>query len=371
MWDIRRLCKLVVPFTLAVLGLFAGRALLTRAQAQAPTAAIRYVDDSVNDGLAAHWKFDEAGATTAVEFIVGANGVLTNGAIISSGPIPPGLHFFDMGVLNLDGVDDRVDIADNAALNLATNFSLAAWVKRSSSGSYDAIYDSGEQANQWWIFIADATKNNLLGFGERGIAEIYSTQQITDTNWHHIAVVKNGDAGNNVSFYVDGVARGSGAAGAVTVPSGPKQIGALLDSVFTANLGGSLDDVRLYNRALTAAEVLRLAQGEGCITDGTSWSSAFRELQCGLAAATTGDQIWIGQGVYRPGVSTSLSFNLKNGVNLYGGFLGLSPGGGETALTQRPAFNPNAPLTVLSGDVLGNDLPATFGNYKTILYGCW
>jgi predicted outer membrane repeat protein len=203
-----------------------------------------------------------------------------------------------------------------------------------------------------------------LGFGERGIAEIYSTQQIVDTNWHHIAVVKNGDASNNVTFYVDGVASGSGSAGTVTVPSGPKQIGALLDGSFVAHFNGSLDDVRLYNRALTAAEVLRLAQGQGCITDGTTWTTAFRELQCGLNAAVAGDQVWIGQGVYKPGVSVNQAFLLKNGVNLYGGFLGLSMGGGETALGQRPAFNPDAPLTVLSGDVRGDDLPATFGNYS-------
>ena len=307
---------------LAILGLFAGRALLIEAQVQAPTAAIRFVDDSVNDGLAAHWKLDEAGVITAVEFISKANGTLINGANMFFGPLPPGVHFSDLGILNLDGVNDQVDIADNATLDLSTNFSLAAWVKRNSSGSYDAIYDSGEQANEWWIFIADNVQNNRLGFGERGIAEIYSTQQITDTNWHHIAVVKNGDTGNNVSFYVDGVASGSGAVGTVTVPSGPKQIGVLLDGSFLANFGGSMDDVRLFNRALSTAEVLRLAQGEGCITDGTSWTSAFRELQCGIAAATAGDQIWIGQGIYRPGVSTNLSFILKNGVNLYGGFLG-------------------------------------------------
>ena len=115
MRDIRRLFKLAMPFGLAVLGLFAGRALLTNAQVQAPTAAIRFVDDSVNDGLAAHWKLDEVGATTAVEFIVGANGTLTNGASMSAGPIPT-VQFSDPGVLVLDGVNDRVDIADQAAL---------------------------------------------------------------------------------------------------------------------------------------------------------------------------------------------------------------------------------------------------------------
>ena len=351
---------LIIPFFVTgFVSLFAG-GLLAGSQVEAPGGRILFVDDSVNDGLVAHWKFDAVAAVTAVEIISRADGTLISGASMVSSPLPSVL-FNNTGSLSLDGVAGRVDIADHPALNLSASFSLAAWVKRNQTGSFDAIYDSGQQAGQWWVLFYPDDK---LCFVVQGVSLICSMLTLTDMAWHHVAVVKNGDTGVNVTLYVDGVASGGGSVGSITTPSGAKQIGALGPGTYTAHFKGNLDDVRLYRRALNTAEVQRLAQGWGCVTEGSSWGVAFRELQCALSIAIAGDQIWIGEGIYKPGVSPAQSFNLVNGVNLHGGFLGLSPGGGETALDQRPDFNPDAPLTILSGDVLDNDVPATFANYS-------
>ncbi len=328
-----------------------------QAETQAGTI---FVNDDVSDGLAAHWKFDETGATTALDF-VGTNHAALQGAASISNASLPALAVPDPGSLALNGTTDYAQIdAPTAALALSTSFTVTGWVRRTTTGTYDAIYDSGTQANKWWIFIADgsAGKDNKLGFGKRGIAEFYSTQSIIDTNWHHIAVVKNGDAGNNLSFYVDGAPAGTAAVGSVSTPSGSARIGALLDGSVSAQFGGNIDDLRVYNRALSAAEITRLAQGQGCVTDGASWATAFRELQCALAAASSGEEIWLAGGTYRPSTGRAVSFNLVNGVNLLGGFTG-----NETLASQRPAFDPNAVLTNLSGDILGNDNPSGFVNY--------
>jgi predicted outer membrane repeat protein len=108
--------------------------------------------------------------------------------------------------------------------------------------------------------------------------------------------------------------------------------------------------------------------------DGSSWSNAFVRLQEALAVAVAGDEIWVGQGTYRPDVGTETdrphgrtrspqpvalasaadapypSFPLLNGVALRGGFAGCG------------AEDPNARdvvryETILSGDVKGNDNP--------------
>ncbi len=304
-----------------------------------------FVNDDVNDGLAAHWKFDEAGSTTALDFL-GANPAALQDTASQSNASLPALAVPNPASLALDGINDYAQInAPSAALALSTSFSLTAWVRRTTTGTYDAIYNSGTQANKWWVFIADnsGTKNNALGFGIRGVLEVYSTQSITDTNWHHIAVVKSGDTGNNISFYVDGAAAGTGAVGTVSVPAGSARIGALLDGVLAAQFAGNLDDLRIYSRALSAAEVGRLAGGQGCVTDGTTWANAFRELQCALSTAASGQEIWLAGGIYHPGTGRDVSYNLVNGVNLLGGFVG-----NGTLASQRPPFDPNAPSDPLN-----------------------
>ncbi len=85
--------------------------------------------------------------------------------------------------------------------------------------------------------------------------------------------------------------------------------------------------------------------------DGTSWTTAFSDLQSALARASSGDAIWVAAGIYRPttGADRDASFHLKEGVSLYGGFQG-----NETQLSQRD-WNRNP--TILSGDIGREGVP--------------
>ncbi|MBK8618543.1 MAG: hypothetical protein IPN96_15820 [Anaerolineales bacterium] len=84
----------------------------------------------------------------------------------------------------------------------------------------------------------------------------------------------------------------------------------------------------------------------GGLTSGTcsSWASAC-DLPYALSVAVFSDEIWVKQGIYKPTViaDRTISFVLKDGVSLYGGFVGT-----ETLRGQRAS---SASLTILSGDI--------------------
>ena len=103
-----------------------------------------------------------------------------------------------------------------------------------------------------------------------------------------------------------------------------------------------------FSLAQTVRYVKPTASGTG---DGSSWGNASGSLQAMINASAAADQVWVAQGTYKPTTNPdrTVSFTMKNGVSLYGGFVG-----NETALSQRPVTNPLASTpasTTLSGDI--------------------
>ena len=95
----------------------------------------------------------------------------------------------------------------------------------------------------------------------------------------------------------------------------------------------------------SAAGTIRYATPKGLNSGAClSWATACR-LQRAISVAAAGDQVWVKQGTYQPTntLDRTISFNLKNGVAIYGGFAGT-----ETLLSQR---NASTHETILSGDL--------------------
>ncbi len=112
--------------------------------------------------------------------------------------------------------------------------------------------------------------------------------------------------------------------------------------------------------AQTKRYVKTVAAGSG---NGSSWSNASSDLQAMIDASAPTDQVWVAKGTYKPTKTVGYtaahvaladprfkSFDLSNGVKLYGGF-----NGNEATMGQRNPIN----KTILSGDFLGNDIGLT------------
>lgn len=95
--------------------------------------------------------------------------------------------------------------------------------------------------------------------------------------------------------------------------------------------------------------------------DGSSWADAFRDLQDALDDAIAGEEIWVASGVYKPETGTNplATFLLRNGVSVYGGFVGDE--------TERSERSWQAHVTILSGDI--NNSGDSNGNAYHVVTG--
>ncbi|MBI2439308.1 MAG: hypothetical protein HYV45_01755 [Candidatus Moranbacteria bacterium] len=217
-----------------------------------------------NTGLIGHWSFEEGSGTKTedVSFSNANTGTLTNGPSFIDGKIGKALSF--------DGTDDFVTMGN--VLDMGTsNFSISAWVKSTSTatGNYNGIvykkstvyqYSAGYRLN-----MPDGKFNFEIADGTDYVSLTSSTSGKNDGLWHH--VVATAEKGQAMKIYVDGVLDGTAAETTIgNIDSSMYfSIGALTTdgSNYYHPFDGSIDDVRIYNKALSQAEVANLYRQGG------------------------------------------------------------------------------------------------------------
>ncbi len=159
-------------------------------------------------------------------------------------------------------------------------------------------------------------------------------------------------AGENVSYRWDFGDRGNAVGQIVTHVY--TQVGTYIATVVASNNINTLTATTRVTIKCPNSRCYVDAAGLSLMPDGLSWTTAYTSLQDALAVSRNGDEIWVAAGVYYPdegrGQSNDdvrASFALKDGVKIYGGFAGT-----ETERSQR---QPRVKVTVLSGDIDGND----------------
>ena len=199
-------------------------------------------------GLAAAYSFDEGSGATATDLAgKGNNGTLTNGATWAAA----GKYG---GAISFDGVNDLVTIADSASLDLTTGMTLAAWVRPSVTGwPYRTVVMKEQPGGlAYAMYLTDQTRplSTVFSGGAERVAS--GTAALAANTWTHLAATYDG---TNLRLYVNGtLVTTTPWSGTITASTGALRIGA--NTIWPEEaFQGLIDEVRVYNRALTLAEL--------------------------------------------------------------------------------------------------------------------
>jgi len=220
-----------------------------------------------NQGLQGYWNFNEGTSTSAGDSSGNSNTGSISGATWVAGKRGKALDF--------NGSSQYVEIADNSALDMASSYSVAAWVyadtlTRTDTATWDSIITkgtSGEGAaeNHNYLLAYNAasgfgTVNRWLFVLENSVGSncnLLGNAAANTGQWYHVVGVFD-DTLNTSTLYVDGAQQNQVACSLTPNTNDlPVRIGK--DQNSSGNYwNGKIDDVRIYNRALSAAEVLAL-----------------------------------------------------------------------------------------------------------------
>jgi len=212
-------------------------------------ASATTLNNQANVGLVAHWTLNDGSGVTAADSVGGDNGTLLGEVSWTTGILGGALDFHGGGAATA-----RVSIPDESAIDFtaAQSFTLSTWVQPGNTpGKYSEMVSKSRGGSPWYELGIDPNNNWVF----RGAASDVEGTAVA-SGWHHLAAVQNGAAGTR-TLYVDGVPVATGQAQAAN-GTGELVFGEA-DSV-SESFSGILDDVRVYDRALAAAEVATLAQ---------------------------------------------------------------------------------------------------------------
>jgi hypothetical protein len=214
-------------------------------------------------GLVLALAFDEAAGTTAID----SSSSLKNGTIRQAVRVAGKIG----GALRFDGVDDWVTVTDTTAspLDLSTGMTIEAWVNPTVMSGWECILMkergvAGEGLLSYALYAHDGAPlavgqpvpagyvrlNPVASTTDRAVR---GTTKLTLGVWTHLATTYDGA---NQRFYVNGVLVGTTASpgAGIAVSNGAIRIGGNASSTGEF-FQGMIDEVRVYNRALSAAEI--------------------------------------------------------------------------------------------------------------------
>jgi len=163
--------------------------------------------------------------------------------------------------VNLNGTSSQyVTLPSGVVANLG-NYTISAWVKLSAVSTWARLFDFGNDTNTYMFFAPSSGSNArfaITNSGNGSEQQLNRSSVLTTGAWIHIAITRNGNTG---TLYVNGASVATN----TSMTLSPASLGATVHnwigrSQFSGDpyLNGAIDEFRIYNRALSAAEISTL-----------------------------------------------------------------------------------------------------------------
>lgn len=208
--------------------------------------------NTVTDGLvlyldAANTKSYVSGSTTWTDLVGTNNGTLTNGPIFNSG---------NGGSIVFDGSNDFIKPPNSTTLQL-TNFTLSSWIKVNIINANQFIIDtSTDNANGlgYSYRINSVNKVRFWSYNANGLLD--SNSSITNGVWYNIVSTYN-NTSKLQTIYINGFLDNSNTYSQTFVVSNVVNLQIAGSQILGGYLNGNIAQTLIYNRALSATEVLQ------------------------------------------------------------------------------------------------------------------
>ncbi|MDX6439390.1 MAG: hypothetical protein QOF45_1973, partial [Gaiellaceae bacterium] len=231
-------CRATLPTLL--LASLAAACLAGSSRAAAAPAAV--------SGLVGAYSFDATSGTSVADSSGSGNTGTLSGPVWTAGKTGNALSF--------DGINDWVTIADAASLDLTSGMTLEAWVKPTAKDDiWRTVVTKETRGNLTYGLFSNSDTRQPVGISTIGSSALQSIVRGTGPTaagaWTHLATTYNGAT---LRLYANGAQVASQAVtGAMANSAGALRIGG--NAIWAEWFSGQIDDLRIYNKALTAAQV--------------------------------------------------------------------------------------------------------------------
>ncbi len=222
---------------------------------------VAQVSSSIGNGLVAYYKFDESIGTIANDSAMSNTGSLINGPTWTSGKV-------GSGAIQFDGTNDYVRVGDVGAVDGLQQMTVTYWINPATlklRAYHVTKANAAAAAFGWAVHATDDT--NDIRFQTRDISgavvDAYTTGSFLSANaWTHVAIVFDGTQSTNslkAKIYINGSERTANYTGNFPAflpdTSFNLVVGWEHNTAAGLSFNGLIDDVRIYDRALSSSEI--------------------------------------------------------------------------------------------------------------------